>query len=116
MSRGPDDGHPPGRISRRSPPTWTGTLTVPGLDFDVTPPTLAGATNKTVRAKKGAKSARVVVGVTAQDDRDGTLPVSCSARSGSRFRIGRTPVTCSSTDGSANTAKATFTVTVRPTK
>lgn len=96
--------------------TWAGTLTVPGLDFDVTPPTLAGATNKTVRAKKGAKSARVVFGVTAQDDRDGTLPVSCSPRAGSRFRIGRTPVTCSSTDGSANTAKAAFTVTVRPTK
>ncbi len=96
--------------------TWTGTLTVPGLDFDVTRPTLAGATNKTVRAKKGAKSARVAFRVTAQDDRDGTLPVACSPRSGSRFRIGRTRVTCSSIDGSANTAKASFTVTVRPTK
>ncbi len=95
--------------------TWTGTLTVPGLDFDVTRPTLAGATNKTVRAKKGAKSAPVAFRVTAQDDRDGTLPVACSPRSGSRFRIGRTRVTCSSIDGSANTAKASFTVTVRPT-
>lgn len=95
--------------------TWTGTLTVPGLDFDVTRPTLAGATNKTVRARKGAKSAPVAFRVTAQDDRDGTLPVACSPRSGSRFRIGRTRVTCSSIDGSANTAKASFTVTVRPT-
>ena len=31
-------------------------------------PTLAGAANKTVRAKKGAKSARVAFRVTAQDD------------------------------------------------
>ena len=46
--------------------TWTGTLTVPGLEFDLTRPTLAGATNKTVRARKGAKSARVAFKVTAQ--------------------------------------------------
>ena len=26
--------------------TWTGTLVVPGLEFDVTPPTLSGATSK----------------------------------------------------------------------
>jgi hypothetical protein len=96
--------------------TWTGTLTVPGLEFDITPPTLAGAANKTVRAKKGAKSARVVFRVTAQDDRDGTLPVACTPRSGSRFNIGRTRVTCSTTDSSGNTASASFTVTVRRTK
>jgi hypothetical protein len=96
--------------------TWTGTLTVPGLEFDLTPPTLAGATNKTVRAKKGAKSARVTFRVTAQDDRDGTLPVACTPRSGSRFKIGRTRVTCSSSDSSGHTANASFTVTVRPTK
>ena len=96
--------------------TWTGTLTVPGLEFDVTPPTLTGATNKTVRAKKGAKSARVAYRVTAQDDRDGTLPVACTPRSGSRFKIGKTRVTCSTTDSSANTANASFTVSVRRTK
>lgn len=96
--------------------TWTGNLTVPGLEFDVTQPTLAGATNKTVRAKKGAKSARVAFRVAAQDDRDGTLPVACTPKSGSRFKIGRTRVTCSSIDSSANPANASFTVTVRPTK
>ena len=95
--------------------TWTGTLAVPGLDFDVTRPTLAGATNKTVRAPRGAKSARVAFRVTAHDDHDGALPVACKPRSGSRFKIGRTRVTCSSIDRSANTAKASFTVTVRPT-
>ena len=96
--------------------TWTGTLTVPGLDFDVTAPTLAGAANKTVRAKKGAKSARVVFRVTAQDDRDGTLPVACAPRSGSRFRLGRTRVTCGTTDSSGNTATAAFRITVRATR
>ena len=95
--------------------TWSGTLTVSGLEFDLTRPTLMGATNKTVRARKGAKSARVAFRVTARDDRDGTLPVACTRRSGSLFKIGRTRVTCSSIDRSANTAKASFTVTVRPT-
>ena len=95
--------------------TWTGALTVPGLEFDLTSPTLAGAANKTVRAKKGAKSARVTFKVTAQDGADGVVPVGCNPRSGSRFKIGRTRVTCSSTDSSANTAKASFTVTVRRT-
>jgi hypothetical protein len=95
--------------------TWTGTLTVPGLEFDLTRPTLTGATNKTVRARKGAKSARVAFKVTARDDRDGTLPVACTRRSGSLFKIGKTRVTCSSIDRSANAANASFTITVRLT-
>jgi len=93
--------------------TWTGTLEVPGYEFDLTPPTLTGATSKSVKARKGAKSARVAFRVTAQDDRDGTLPVTCSERSGSAFPIGRTRVTCSATDTSANTTSTSFTVTVR---
>ena len=93
--------------------TWTGTLTVPGLEFDVTQPALTGATNKTVRAKKRAKSARVVFQLTAQDDKDGTLPVACTPRSGSRFPIGRTNVTCAATDTSANTTEASFTIRVK---
>ena len=96
--------------------TWTGTLTVPGLEFDVTAPTLAGATNKTVKAKKGAKSARVTYRVTATDDRDGTRPVTCQPRSGSRFKLGRTRVTCEATDSSANTASSSFTIRVKPTR
>ena len=93
--------------------TWTGTLTVAGLEFDLTQPTLTGATSKTVRAKKGAKSARVAYRVTAQDDRDGTLPVTCSPTSGSRFRIGKTKVSCAATDTSANTTEASFTIRVK---
>ena len=93
--------------------TWTGTLNVPGLEFDVTAPTLTGAANKTAKAKTGARNARVTFQVTAQDDRDGAIPVTCSPRSGSRFRIGRTRVVCTATDSSANPKTAAFTVTVK---
>jgi HYR domain len=93
---------------------WTGTLVVPGVEFDVTPPTLAGARSKTVRASKGAKRVRVTYAVIARDDVDGAVPVSCSPRSGTRFAIGRTVVTCSATDTSGNARTARFTITVKP--
>lgn len=98
---------------RHGTETWRGTLSVPGLEFDTTRPTLTGATNKTVRAAKDAKTARVRFTVTAQDDRDGVVPVRCTPRSGSRFRIGRTVVTCEATDSSGNTGRARFVVTVK---
>lgn len=93
--------------------TWTGTLEVPGLSFDLIPPTLSGATAKTVRVPKKAKTARVTYRVTATDDVDGSVPVACQPRSGSRFKVGRTTVRCEATDSSANTAMAAFTVTVK---
>jgi hypothetical protein len=96
--------------------TWTGTLVAPAFDFDVTPPTLSGATPRTVRAPKGARSVRVSYKVTASDNADSQVPVPCTPRSGSRFPIGRAVVTCSATDSSANTANASFRVTVRPTR
>ena len=90
---------------------WTtGTL---DLDLDVTPPKLSGATAKTVRVKKGAKSARVTFEVTATDDMDGVVSVLCRPTSGSRFKFGRTRVRCVATDSSGNTATAEFTVTVK---
>ena len=93
--------------------TWTGTLDIPGLEFDVTPPTLSGATSKTVRAPKGAKRVRVNYAVSARDDVDGPVPVSCSPPSGSRFPIGRTVVTCVAPDTSGSTATAKFPITVK---
>ena len=99
----------------RGKETWTGTLNVPGRDFDTTPPTLSGATPKAVRAPKGAKSVRVTYKVTATDNVDSQVPVTCTPRSGSRFPIGRTTVKCAATDSSANTANAAFTVRVRRT-
>jgi hypothetical protein len=95
------------------PETWTGTLVVSGLEFDVTAPKLAGASSKAVRAPKGSKTAKVAYKVTATDDVDGSVPVSCQPRSGSRFKVGKTKVSCEATDSSANTAKASFVVTVR---
>ena len=93
--------------------TWTGTLTVPGLEFDVTPPTLTGAVNKKVRARRGSKRVRVTYRVTASDAVDGSWPVSCQPRSGSRFKVGRTFVKCSATDTSANATAGRFRVTVK---
>jgi hypothetical protein len=102
-----------GRVGRE---VWTGTLSVPGLDFDITAPALSGAVNKTVKAKKRAKIARVVFRVTAMDDRDSTVPVTCTPASGTRFKVGRTRVKCSATDSSANTSTASLIVTVRATR
>jgi hypothetical protein len=99
--------------------TWTGTLTVPGLHFTV--PKLSGAVDKTVRAAKGAKSARVTFEVTATDDERADVSVSCWPRSGSRFPLGKSIVLCWATDSSGdwltdfsgNAATATFIVTVK---
>jgi hypothetical protein len=103
----------PTATGRHGTETWNGTLSVPGLEFDVTAPTLSGARGKTVSAPRGAKTVRVRFTVTARDDVDGTLPVTCRPRSGSRFKFGRTRVTCSATDKSGNTSAARFIVTVR---
>jgi hypothetical protein len=96
--------------------TWIGTLIVPGLTFPVTPPTLSGAVNKTVRAPRGAKRVRVTYEVTARDDVDGVVSVSCLPRSGFRFYIGRTVVSCSATDSDGNTRTATFRINVKATR
>jgi HYR domain len=93
--------------------TWTGTLIVPALEFDVTAPVISGASSKTVLAPKRAKQVRVTYSVTASDAIDGPLPVSCRPRSGSRLPVGRNVVTCEATDSSANTGQARFVITVK---
>jgi hypothetical protein len=92
---------------------WTGTLTVPGLDFDLTRPVIQGAVSKTVRAPKNAKRMRVRYTVTARDAVDGAVAASCTPRSGAFFKLGRTKVTCSATDSSGNTRHAGFVITVK---
>jgi hypothetical protein len=99
-----------GRVGRE---TWTGTLVVPGLDFDVTPPVLSGTAAKTVRAPRKARAVRVRFTVTARDAADGVVPVRCAPRSGSRFKLGKTRVTCAAADTSGNTSTARFVVTVK---
>jgi hypothetical protein len=92
---------------------WTGTLVVPGLEFDVTPPTITGAIGRTLRASRGAKRVRVGYVVNARDGVDGPGPVACRPKSRSWFAIGRTVVICSATDTSGNTRTAKFVITVR---
>jgi HYR domain len=96
--------------------TWSGTLVVPGFEFDLTPPTITGAADNHVRAPRNTKRIRVRYHVSARDDVDGVVPVVCLPKSGSFFPVGRrTVVRCSATDTSANTQKAQFAITVRPT-
>jgi hypothetical protein len=94
--------------------TWAGTLVAPGFEPDLTPPTITGATNRVVRAPPKARSVRVRFQPAASDNVDGVVSVSCVPASGSRFKAGtRTVVHCAATDSSANTATASFSVTVR---
>jgi hypothetical protein len=106
-----------GTFTRRALPphqndTWSGTLIVPGLEFDLTAPTIRGAKSRMVRAPKGATRARVRYAVTAQDAVDGRVPVACTPPSGSLFKAGQQKVSCSATDTSGNTQSASFTVRV----
>ena len=92
--------------------TWTGTLVVPGAQFDLTAPAIQGATNRKVVVGRRVKHARVAYRVAGRDEVDGVVPVSCKPSSGSSFAVGRTRVACSATDKSANRANAGFTVIV----
>jgi hypothetical protein len=103
----------PGTTGRNAD-TLGGSLTVPGLVFDRTPPVLSGAISKAVLAPRTAKAVRVTFAVKARDPGHASVPVTCKPRSGSRFKLGRTRVVCSATDSSGNTAKARFTITVKP--
>jgi hypothetical protein len=89
---------------------WRGTLIVPGYAFDLTTPTITAAHNKTVRIPRRARHARVTYTLTAQDDVDGLVRVTCLPRSGAVFGLGRTTVTCSATDASGNTGTASPTI------
>jgi len=80
---------------------WTGTLNVPGLTFDTTPPQIAGATAKVVKTRKAAGT-RVTYSVSAADATDGPLTAACFPKSGSVFAVGRTSVNCSAVDSSGN--------------
>jgi len=102
-----------GPPSFRGRDRWKGTLVVPALDFDLTPPVVAGARNRTILAARGRARVRVAYSVTASDNVDGRLPVTCLPRSGGLFKVGRTVVDCSAVDKSGNTGHARFTVSVR---
>ena len=56
---------------------WDGTVLVPGLAFDTTAPVIRGAITENVVAPGGVKGARVRYRLSALDETDGSLPVSC---------------------------------------
>jgi rhamnogalacturonan endolyase len=60
----------------------------------------------------GPQGAVATYTATADDQQDGSVPVSFSIPSGSTFVIGTTQVTVTATDSAGNTATATFNVTV----
>src|SRR5690349_6895148 len=92
----------PGSIGAFGKDTWDMTLLVPGLAFDTTPPVLRGAVTKTLVAARRVKAVRVTYRVSALDETDGAVPVACTPRTGSRFKVGRTVVNCSAIDKSGN--------------
>jgi HYR domain-containing protein len=94
----------------------SGVLDGPGQELDTSPPVLHGARNTTVSAPRGKTRVRARFYVWAVDSVDGTLPVACTPRSGSFFKLGRTKVTCSASDSSSNARQARFWITVRPHK
>lgn len=85
-----------------------------GAPDDSTPPAFNGVANLILEAT-GPNGAAATFGVTATDNIDGSVPVSCSPASGTTFALGNTNVTCTATDAAGNTATTSFTVTVRDT-
>jgi HYR domain len=102
-----------GPPSWRGRDTWSGSVVVPGLAFDLTPPSFVGTGNITLRAPRKANRMRAAYAVKARDEVDATVPVDCRPRSGSWFKVGRTTVRCLATDTSANEAHASFVITVK---
>jgi HYR domain/Membrane dipeptidase (Peptidase family M19) len=87
-----------------------GTFTVTVL-ADTNPPVLT--VPETIQAAcTGPDGAVVVFDVTALDDCDGAVPVSCSPPSGSVFPIGTTTVVCTARDSQGNAASGAFVVDV----
>lgn len=82
------------------------------LASDTTPPIVTAPTQVMANAT-GPTGAHVPFTVTATDDVDGPVPVTCTPASGSLFPIGNTTVTCSASDTAGNTGTASFTVHVK---
>jgi Tol biopolymer transport system component len=80
---------------------------------DAAPPILTVPAEITVDATS-PDGAMVAFVVSAIDDVDGVVAVTCSPESGSIFPVGTTTVACSATDAAGNTGRATFVVTVKP--
>jgi|GEM_PF-3112959 len=84
------------------------------INVNTTPPVITLPANMTVAAA-GTSGTVVKYSVTAIDDLDGNVAVTCSPASGTKLPLGVTTVNCTATDSNGNTTTASFTVTVRYT-
>jgi hypothetical protein len=80
---------------------------------DTTAPTLTVPHNKTVKAKKNAKGAKVSYTTSASDVVDGSVATHCTPASGKTFKVGTTTVKCTAADAAGNKASKSFKITVR---
>jgi hypothetical protein len=84
--------------------------------LDTTPPALGGMPGDQLLEATSAAGASFTYAPTAVDLVAGAVPVSCVPASGTTFGLdATTTVTCSAADAFDNTARASFTVTVRDT-
>jgi ELWxxDGT repeat protein len=90
------------------------TYTFNVMVLDGVAPVVSAPSNQLVEATSSA-GATVTFAVTASDNIDDMLTVTCTPNSGAVFALGQTPVTCSATDAANNTGSAIFDVTVQDT-
>jgi uncharacterized protein len=100
------DANRPERISDHDP-----AVAYFHLPAENTPPVLTLPGDITVEAS-GPAGANVSYMVSATDNVDGDVPVSCEPPSGSTFALGTTIVNCSASDAHGNVAHGSFAVNV----
>jgi hypothetical protein len=88
-----------------------GSFPVQVTAFDTTAPVIS--VPDSIEAPAANPNGAVInFNATATDNVDGSVPVVCTATSGSTFSIGMTTVSCMATDAVGNTSTETFVVTV----
>jgi hypothetical protein len=95
--------------------SFTVTVTEPPAPVDGTPPVIDVPDDMTVEAT-GPNGAAANFSVSAEDNIDESVSVSCDPDSGSTFPLGESTVNCSATDAAGNQANASFKVNVVDTK
>lgn len=96
-------------------PNYTGSASASLRITDSTKPALTLPASPIVAEATGPDGANVAFTVSALDDIDGSVLVTTTAASGSKFPLGDTVVTATAQDAAGNIAQGTFTVTVRDT-
>jgi hypothetical protein len=78
----------------------------------VVPPVITVPSSLPCQSATGPTGATVTYTVSAVDNLDGSVAVTCNPPSGATFAIGSTTVTCTSSDSANNVATKTFVVKV----